>query len=583
MLTFVLYLQKQNNFMGNFIAIDIETSGLYPKKHSKIFCCAVNTGKTIKVYENILQLKPILEDKNITKIIHNAAFDSFWFRRLYNIRVTNIWDTQLAELVLLGESLQEKETANNKELMLQSSAKLGWTLQRYGLATLNKDMSASFATRSLSAPLTKAEIEYVKKDVEYLPQLQAMQEYRLAKLGLMQVMNLENKVVEVVVEMRNRGIGFSKLLWLTMAKSNLDIYNELLKRLPPTVTNWNSHVQVKKYFNSIGIPVQSLTGIEEFLTTYNDPTLQKFVEMRSTFKNATTYGASWLQDDIKQNTVDEDNRVRADFWQIVNTGRFSCSHPNLQQLPKEGIHRSAFVPAKGKVFIIGDFTGQELGIMAAASQEEIWIKAMLRREDVHSLTASLLYPDLWVNTVEKGCVFPKKCKCKEHSRVREHAKVINFAIAYGAGPETIGKRLNLSLKEANRLLTKYKKVVPRLTRWLAKNASDTVATRVSYSADPYKRRRILRDPEDWMLKNIGKNNPVQSAGANMIKLAMISLHKDLPIVLTIHDEIILEAEKKNANKAAKELKIIMEKAADYCTGIQGLIEVTPRIATSLQK
>lgn len=568
---------------STFVAIDIETSALYPKKGDKIFCCAVNTGKSIKVYEEFSKLKSLLEDKNITKIIHNAAFDCFWFRRLYNIRVTNIWDTQLAELVLLGESSQEKENENNKELMLQSSAKLGWTLQRYGLATLKKDMGASFTTRSLTAPLTKAELDYAKKDVEFLPQLQAMQEYRLAKLGLMQVANLENKVVEVVVDMRERGIGFSEEHWLAMAKTNLATYNNLLKRLPPAVDNWNSPVQVKKYFNSIGIPVQTLTGIEEFIPVYNDPTLKKFVEMRSTFKDATTYGASWLQDKLKGTTVDPDKRVRADFWQIVNTGRFSCSHPNLQQLPKEGIHRSAFVPAKGKVFVIGDFTGQELGIMAAASQEEIWIKAMLRREDVHSLTASLLYPELWVNNSEKGCTFPKKCKCKEHSRVREQAKTINFAIAYGAGPESIGKRLKLTMKEANRLLTKYKKVVPRLTRWLAKNASESVTTRTSYSADPYRRRRVLRDPEDWMLKNIGKNNPVQSSGANMIKLAMISLNKDLPIVLTIHDEIILEVDKKNAAKAAKELKIIMEKSADYCTGIKGLIEVIPRIALSLQK
>lgn len=568
---------------SKFVAIDIETSGLYPKKDSKIFCCAFNTGRTIVVYEDISKLKAVLEDSSITKIIHNAAFDCFWLRRLYNIRVTNIWDTQLAELVLLGESLQEKETANNKSLMLQSSAKLGWTLQRYGLTTLEKEMGAKFATRSLTAKLTKEEIEYVKKDVEFLPQLQAMQEYRLAKLGLMQVANLENKVVEVVVDMKDRGIGFSEQHWLDMAKTNLNTYNGLLKRLPPVVDNWNSPIQVKKYFNSVGIPVQSLTGIEEFIPIYNDPTLKKFVEMRSTFKDATTYGASWLQDDIKTTTVDPDKRVRADFWQIVNTGRFSCSHPNLQQLPKEGVHRSAFVPAKGKVFVIGDFSGQELGIMAAASKEEIWIKAMLRREDVHSLTASLLYSELWVNNTEKGCTFPKKCKCKEHARVREHAKIINFAIAYGAGPESIGKKLKLTLKEAVRLLNKYKKVVPKLTRWLSKNGTDSVTTRMSYSADPYRRRRVLRDPEDWMLKNIGKNNPVQSSGANMIKLAMISLSKDLPIVLTIHDEIILEVDKKSAPKAAKELKVIMEKAADYCTGIKGLIEVTPRIAISLQK
>ena len=86
-----------------------------------------------------------------------------------------------------------------------------------------------------------------------------------------------------------------------------------------------------------------------------------------------------------------------------------------------------------------------------------------------------------------------------------------------------------------------------------------------------------------MLRNIGKNNPVQSAGANMTKLAMISLDDKAPLVLQIHDELVLEVDKKDAKKAAHQLKVIMEKAADYCTGIPGLIEVEPRIANNLQK
>jgi DNA polymerase I-like protein with 3'-5' exonuclease and polymerase domains len=221
--------------------------------------------------------------------------------------------------------------------------------------------------------------------------------------------------------------------------------------------------------------------------------------------------------------------------------------------------------------------------MAAASKEEIWIKALLRKEDVHSLTASLLYSEVWSKVGDKGCVFPKKCECKEHKKLREHAKTINFAIAYGAGPMKIANNLKLTEREARRLLNKYKSVVRNLTRWLEKNAKSAITTRLSYSADPFKRRRTLRDPEDWMLANVGKNNPVQSCGANMIKLSMISLDEKYPIVLTIHDELVLEVPKAQAKAAAKHLKGIMEKAADYCTGIPGLIEVHPTINKSLSK
>jgi len=188
-----------------FIAIDIETTGLYPIPGSKIFCCAVNTGKAITVETNIEKLRPILEDKSVCKIIHNAHFDSFWFRMLYNIRVTNIWDTRLMEQVLLGENLPR--SSNNEDMKKQSSSSLLYTLDRYGLAKLeNKHLGASFATRSKTASLTAQEIEYAKNDVKYLLHLQAMQERRLVKLDLMRIANLENRLVEVVVDMRARGI-----------------------------------------------------------------------------------------------------------------------------------------------------------------------------------------------------------------------------------------------------------------------------------------------------------------------------------------------------------------------------------------
>lgn len=565
-----------------YIAVDIETTGLYPHPGiSKIFCVAVNTGKSIDVITDPLKLKPVLEDPSITKVIHNAGFDAFWLLRLHNIRVRNIWDTRLMEQIIIGENLPRN--SNNEELKKELSSSLLYTLARYGLAELkDKHIGASFAGKPKDQALTAKEIEYAKNDVRYLLHLQAMQERRLMKLGLTRVANLENSLVETVVDMRARGIGFSEKIWNDIARKNEKIYNRLHKRLPATVENWNSPAQVKRYFNSIGIPVDSLTGIEEFKSAYNNDVLNQFIEMRKLYKSVTTYGRGWLQDEIKGTTVDTDGRVRADFEQMVNTGRFSCSHPNLQQLPPE--QRQAFVPAPGNVFIIGDFSSQEIGIAAAASKEERWIKAILRGEDIHSLTASIVFPNEWRAGYEKGCVFPKKCKCKVHTAKREIAKITNFTILYGGGPTNIANKTKMSLKEATKIVYKFKKSVPKLTRWLETNAKNTVATRISYSADPFKRRRTLRDPEDWMLRNIGKNNPIQACGANMIKLSMVSLDRDrCPLVLTIHDELIIEVPKSKVKRALKEFKGVMEKAADYCTGVPGLIKVEPIISLNLQK
>lgn len=571
-----------------FISADIETTGLYPIPGSKIFCIAIKTGSTIQVYENIKRAKKVLEDKSITKIFHNASFDCFWLKQLHNITVTNIWDTMLMEQVIIGDNLAHDEGKIPEHIKEQLSSSLYYTLKRYGLAELDKSVQANFYMRSPAAPLTREEINYVKEDVNYLIQLQAMQERRLAKLDLMRIANLENKLVEVVINMRHNGIGINKQKWLQIEAQNIANSNHILKRLPSSVMNWNSPAQAKKYFNNIGIGITSLEELtDDFMAHYNNDVLNMYVDMRGYNTAVSKYGNNFLSGPDKKggairSFIDPDGRIRANFSQILNTGRLACSKPPLHGLPREGEQRSAILPAKGNVFVKGDFSGQETGIMAAASKEELWIKALLRGEDPLSLMASLMFTG-WADGTEKDCTFPKKCKCKVHKKLRQDSKEITYGIAYGAYPKSISVKIGRTKKETAELFRKHKRAAPRLNRWLEKNAAETIKTRISYSADLYRRRRTVRDPEEWMVRNVGFNSPVQSCAANMIKLSMVSLSKDLPIVLTWHDELILEVKKSAAKRAAKELKIIMEKAAHYCTGIPGLIKVEPSIALNLTK
>ena len=193
-----------------------------------------------------------------------------------------------------------------------------------------------------------------------------------------------------------------------------------------------------------------------------------------------------------------------------------------------------------------------------------------------------MFPD-WVKGMEPGCTFPKKCKCTQHKKQRQDSKEITYGIAYGAYPKSISVKINRSLKETKKLFYKHSKAAPKLNRWLTKNAEFTIKNRISYSADIFKRRRTVRDPEEWMVRNVGYNNPVQACAANMTKLAMVSMHEKWHIVFPWHDEIILEVPIKQAKEALKELKGVMEKAADYCTGIPGLIRVEPIITHNLSK
>jgi DNA polymerase I-like protein with 3'-5' exonuclease and polymerase domains len=208
---------------------------------------------------------------------------------------------------------------------------------------------------------------------------------------------------------------------------------------------------------------------------------------------------------------------------------------------------------------------------------------MLRRDDIHALTASIVFRDKWVAGKEKGCTFPKKCQCKAHIKFRQDAKINNFMLAYGGGVYKFMEQTGYDEKTASAIVKQHKRAIPSVVRWLNNNAKQAVRTGVSYSADPYRRRRLLKENEEWKVANQGKNNPVQAAGANMVKLAMISIPKELPIVFVWHDEIILEVPKTLGKKASAILKDVMEKTADYITGIKGLINVEPRIASNLLK
>jgi DNA polymerase I-like protein with 3'-5' exonuclease and polymerase domains len=568
-----------------YVALDIETSGLDFRK-DYLWMVAIHYGKSkndIEVlhdcngkHQFLKKIKTLLEDKAVCKIIHNASFDGTFIKTKSGIQIRNIWDSRLAEVVIQG--IQIPRSSKDESLKEKHSSSLKYTLPRYGLKIHDKTVVENFIGRKPGVPFTKKEIDYVKGDVANLHSLRLKQLVKLEKLNLLEVAELENKVVERVIDMQWRGIGFDKSIWLQLAEENETLFNAKMKKLPKEVNNWNSEKQVKQYFMSKGIMIDSYSELDKIAANAKNKTLDNFIDTRSLHKSVTTYGKQWVVD-----YVNEDNRVRTKYEQILNTGRFSSNDPNLQQIPSDSKHRAAFVPKPGHVFIIADFSGQEIGIMAAASEESMWIDALLNKQDVHSLTASVVYGSEWDNAKEKGCTFPAKCKCVGHIKQRTHTKTLNFMLAYGGGPQKFAESTGLQMWEAKAIVTKYKKAIPTLNKWLNSNASSAISLGVSYSADPFKRMRVLNAEEEWQIANQGKNNPVQSAGANMLKKAMINIQNGIPIVLIIHDEIICEVEESIAKKALLEVKSAMQKAADYITQIKGLVTVEPRIGINLIK
>jgi len=575
-----------------YLALDIESIGLRPFGGT-VWIISAFDGRKKYLFHNCNGLTrkdlpadfvAMLESEDTCKIIQNGVFDIPYLECVLGIRVTNVWDTYACETLIQGIRVVNRKNktgkpVKNQALIEQHSAALEHILPRYGFPKPDKSIRNNFADRPLGLPFTKAELTYAADDVLYLPAIQKAQEFILRRDGMLELALMENKVTEALGRMRVRGIGFDSAIWKRIAYRNEMEFRKRQAALPDTVANWNSPKQVKDFFLSKGIFIESFDDILKVAVKANNDILNNFISSRELHKAVTSYGNNWFEEGF----IDADSRIRCDVTQIIDTGRMSMSNPNLQQLPSGGLHRSAFVARSGHSFIIGDFSGQEIGIMAAGSNERIWIEAMLRGDDIHALTASLIYVTEWNSATEKGCTFPKKCKCKGHNKLRTPAKMLNFSLAYGGGPQKFADEMGIEMFEAKVIVKRFKAAIPRLTAWLDKNSKMAINTGEAYSASPYKRRRILRGEETWKIANQGKNTPIQGAGADMIKLALISMPDTLPVVLLIHDEIICEVPDKQVKAAIKAQKQIMEQAADYITGIKGLIKVEPHAAKNLLK
>lgn len=607
------------------MGLDFETQNLKINKRKNYVWSLTITydGKRTQTFSNCngLTKKEIpkqvlkdLEDDKIMKIAHNAVFDCSIAAVFFDVWAKNLWCTQLSETVLQGVALPKtkKKSRNEYEQKLFElhGVALEDVLPRYKMKTPNKKVRENFINRPPGIPFTKEEKAYMTEDVIPLPKLQQNQEYILRRDSLVEVALLENRYVEKRYRAKVRGIGFDPKIWENIAIQNGKEFNRRLSKLSGEVENWNSEKQVKSYFRRIGIDIptykSSDPNVDDLDTLYlktKNKILGDFILYRELHKSVTSYGLNWLTEDAEY--IDDDGRIRPDVTQIKETGRTSMSNPNLQQLPGFGRkdyehelvmkilyegnerakpqHRRAFVPAPGHCFVINDFSGQEIGVMAAAADEKLWIDTMLRGDDVHGMTASLLYAADWNQGVSKGCAFPKKCKCPGHVTPRERAKILNFMLAYGGGPRRFCKATGLAMLESRITVGRYRKIIPSLTRYLERNARNALNTGESYSADPYRRRRVLRGAEGWQIENQGKNNPIQAAGANMLKLAAISVPDKFYCPLEIHDEIILEVRIGEAIQAAKVLKNVMERSADYITGIKGLIRTEPKVQMNLMK
>lgn len=256
---------------------------------------------------------------------------------------------------------------------------------------------------------------------------------------------------------------------------------------------------------------------------------------------------------------DEDGRIRTRFMQCVTaTGRLSSVEPNLQNIPvrtEEGREiRKAFIPSEGHVLIGADYSQIELRLLAHISEDEHLIRAFLAGEDIHRQTAAEVFH------------VPAEQVTAEQ---RSAAKAVNFGIVYGISDFGLSKNLNVSVYTAGSYIKRYLERFPKVEEY--RKSSIQNAKEQGYALTMFKRRRPLPEllSANYNIRQFGErvaaNMPIQGSAADIIKLAMIRVDAALQaeglsarLVLQVHDELIVDAPKSEAERVVALMQTCME-------------------------
>lgn len=296
------------------------------------------------------------------------------------------------------------------------------------------------------------------------------------------------------------------------------------------------------------------TGQKELDKLYGlSPIIELIEQTRELAKLKNTYV------DVLPEQVDKGNRLHTTFNQdVAATGRLSSTSPNLQNIPIRSELgkkiREAFVPEKGNVFVSADYSQFELRLAAVLAGDKKLIEDFNSNIDIHTKTASEVY-NIPLSEVTKN--------------QRRDAKVINFGVMYGMSPHGLAAATGMTFGDAKRFIEDYFK----LRAPIQKLIDDTLdkAKNDGYVETYYGRRRPTPDvtSSNYMVREAARraaiNMPIQGTEADVMKLAMIKIDDKLgdlgEQILQIHDSILIECPKENAEKVAKLLKNSMENIA----------------------
>lgn len=427
-------------------------------------------------------------------------------------------------------------------------------------------------TKKTFAALPEAErTAYGARQAEIFFRARKVMEERLAENEQKSLFyDMEMPLIYVLADMEKYGIKVDKAALLAYQKrlgESLDGMEEEIYALAGEKFNINSPKQLGVIlFEKLGLKggKKTKTGystaadvLEKLRTAH--PVVERILHYRQLAKLKSTYADGLLA------VMDaETEKIYSTFNQTITaTGRISSTEPNLQNIPVRlelGRElRKIFIPESAEFcFLDADYSQIELRVLAHISGDESLIAAFKSNQDIHRMTASQVFH------VPFDEVTPLQ---------RSNAKAVNFGIIYGKGAFSLGQDLGISRKEAEEYINAYFARYPKIKTFM----EDTIknGAKNGYVSTLWNRRRNMPELQssNFMQRAAGEraamNMPIQGTAADIIKLAMIKVHRALQeggyrsrLILQVHDELLIEAYKEEKDAVAKILKENMEHAAD---------------------
>ena len=495
----------------------------------------------------------------------------------YAVQGTTVYPLEEADLVrLLDDPAVTLEVFDSAPLYARAMAAGGWGSRIVWdgkLAAYLLDASASKYQVGELATAYHAEAAFAAAewpDAGFLADLFARMKREITAREEDALYNeIEFPLAQVLADMTRTGVLVDKT---GIEEFGVRIRSELeqvLARIQmetgSTSFNPNSPKQLgEMLFDTLGLPHGKKTQRgwstdAETLEALRDyPLVEDVLQYRAYQKLNSTYVEGLLK------VIAEDGRIHTRFNQTeARTGRLSSDNPNLQNIPirtELGSQlRAYFVAKPGCVLVDADYSQIELRILAHITGDEHMQQAFQRGEDIHRSTAAKIY-NLPVDQVTP--------------RLRSSAKAINFGIMYGKGAYSLSKDIGVTVKEADAFLKNYLAAFPKVSGYMDKTIADAKAC--GYVSTLFGRRRSLPElvSSNRNIRASGermaRNTPIQGTAADVIKLAMVRVWRRLHdekmesrLILTVHDELIVEAPEAEAEKAAAILREEMEGCVHY--------------------